>query len=100
MGGCAGPPQTCSVLVLEAREAEATLPLVGRLFAVKFSINGARDGDDSALSLYHAELFGDLLEMPAELGLPQDTVPPYTFDTVSSNRCSQYPGRFYLEELR
>merc|ERR1712241_871800 len=58
-GGWTMPPQTCSVVTITSQDTCA--PLVGRMFAATCNIS-----NKSTLAIYHAELFGRLLEAPPD----------------------------------
>jgi len=89
-GGWTMAPQTCSVLLLEVEGS----PLVARMFAVSCKVPTG-----GTLGLYHAELFGRLLEAPAELQAACGSAKSFAFDHTSSLHCCQSQDRFYPEEL-
>mmetsp|Transcript_15180 Transcript_15180/g.43382 ORF Transcript_15180/g.43382 Transcript_15180/m.43382 type:complete len:473 (-) Transcript_15180:40-1458(-) len=91
-GGWTMAPQTCSVLQVKADGVGE--PLVGRVFAAKCEVVGG-----GTLGLYHAELFGYLLEAPPEMRSSKEPAAPFAFDHRSTLHCSQSQDRFYPEEL-
>jgi len=53
----------------------------------------------STLAIYHAELFGRLLEAPADFAAAHGTTKPFAIDLVSKLHCVQCQDRYYPEEL-